>query len=170
MKSNALLFFVIVLAVCLTQLASDIYAPSLPGIASYFHTNVDLAQWSMAIYMLGVALSQLVYGPLSEGVGRKKPLLTGLIIMIVGTLICLFSPSIKVLILGRLIQGCGAGACAALWRSIFRDLFTGEELSKYGSYLVVFIMFIIPAAPLLGGYLEEFYSWRACFAFMTLYS
>lgn len=170
MKSNALLFFVIVLAVCLTQFASDIYAPSLPNIASSLYTNVDLVQWSMAIYMLGVALSQLVYGPLSEGVGRKKPLLAGLIIMLIGSLVCLFSQSIETLIWGRLIQGCGAGACAALWRSIFRDVFTGEELAKYGSYLVVFIMFIVPAAPVLGGYLQGFYGWRACFAFMSIYT
>lgn len=170
MKSNALLFFVIILAVCLTQFASDIYAPSLPNIASSLYTTVDLAQWSMAIYMLGVALSQLIYGPLSEGIGRKKPLLAGLIIMMIGSLVCFFSQSIELLILGRLIQGCGAGACATLWRSIFRDVFTGEELAKYGSYLVIFIMFIVPAAPLLGGYLQDLYNWRACFAFMSVYT
>lgn len=170
MKSHALLFFVIVLATCLTQFASDVYAPSLPNIASNLSVNVDLVQWSMAIYMLGVALSQLAYGPLSEGVGRKKPLLAGLIIMLIGGLVCFFAKNIETLILGRLIQGCGAGACAALWRSIFRDIFTGEELAKYGSYLVVFVMFIVPAAPVLGGYLQDSYGWRACFAFMSIYT
>ncbi len=169
MRSNAVLFFVIILAVCLTQFASDIYAPSLPNIADTLNTHVDLAQWSMAIYMLGVALSQLVYGPLSEGIGRKTPLLAGLAIMLVGSLFCLFAPGIDALIWGRLIQGCGAGACAALWRSIFRDVFTGEDLAKYGSYLVIFIMFIVPAAPALGGYLQDWSGWRATFAFMSIY-
>jgi Bcr/CflA subfamily drug resistance transporter len=170
MHSHKLLFFVIILAVCLTQFASDIYAPSLPHIATALSTRIDLVQWSMAIYMLGVALSQLIYGPLSEGVGRKGPLLIGLTVMLGGTLLCLFAPTIDLLILGRLVQGLGAGACAALWRSIFRDIFSGAELAKYGSYLTILVTFIVPAAPALGGYLQEYFGWRANFLFMTIYA
>lgn len=170
MKSNTLLFFVIILAVCLTQVASDIYAPSLPSIAKGLRTSIELAQWSMAIYMLGVALSILFYGPISEGYGRKSPLSVGLCIMLVGSAMCLFASDIDMLIWGRFVQGCGAGACAGLWRSIFRDVFTGEELAKYGSYLVVFIMFIVPAAPALGGYLQAYFGWRANFVFMGIYT
>lgn len=170
MHSNKLLLFVIVLAACLTQFAADIYAPSLPAIAADFHTSIDLSQWSMAIYMLGVAITLLIYGPISDGVGRKSPMITGLGIMIIGSFICLFAPNIDFLIVGRFIQGCGAGACAGLWRSIFRDVFTGEQLAKYGSYFTVFIMFIVPAAPALGGYLQQYFGWRASFAFMSFYS
>lgn len=170
MQSHRLLFFVIILAVCLTQFASDIYAPALPAIALNLHTSVSLVQWTMASYMIGVAVSQLIYGPLSDGIGRRIPLLTGLLIMLSGTLICLFAPNITTLIAGRLIQGCGAGACAALWRAVFRDVFTGDELSKYGSYLVTFIMFIVPAAPVLGGYLQHYFNWQANFVFMTFYT
>lgn len=170
MKSKGLLFFVIILAVCLTQVASDIYAPSLPSIAEGLNTSVDKAQWSMAIYMLGVALSMVVYGPLSDGIGRKIPIVAGLCIMLAGSLICFVAQDIDTLTWGRFVQGCGAGACAALWRSIFRDVFTGEELAKVGSYLVIFIMFIVPAAPALGGYLQSFFGWRANFAFMLIYT
>lgn len=161
---------VIVLAACLTQVASDIYAPSILSIAKNLSVPLDKVQWSMAIYMLGVCLSQLVYGPLSEGVGRKAPLVAGLLIMLVGSLICWYSYTIDLLIFGRLIQGCGAGACAALWRSIFRDTYSGEDLAKYGSYLVIFIMFIVPAAPMLGGIFEQYFGWRTNFAFMSGYS
>ena len=170
MNQKHLLFFTLILAVCLTQFAADIYAPSLPAVALGLHTSIHAAQWSMAIYMFGVAISQLIYGPLSEGIGRKSPLLIGLSIMLVGSLICLLATNIYLLIIGRFIQGCGAGACASLWRSVFRDVFTGEELAKYGSYLVVFIMFIVPAAPMLGGYLQHYFSWRANFVFMTVYA
>lgn len=170
MQSKKLLFFVLILAVCLTQFAADIYAPSLPAIASNLQTSIHLSQWSMAIYMFGVALSQLIYGPVSEGIGRKMPLIIGLSIMLLGTLICLFAPTIHFLIAGRLVQGCGAGACASLWRSVFRDVFTGEELAKYGSYLVIFVMFIVPAAPVLGGYLQHYFDWRASFVFMSVYT
>src|SRR5579885_2667431 len=170
MKSKGLLFFVIILAVCLTQFASDIYAPSLPNIAESLNTDVDYAQWSMAIYMLGVALSILVYGPVSEGIGRKWPLVTGLWIMLAGTLVCWLAPNIDVLIWGRFVQGCGAGACAGLWRSIFRDVFTGEELAKVGSYFVIFITFIVPAAPAVGGALQQHFGWRSTFTFMLVYT
>ncbi|CCB88363.1 multidrug effflux MFS transporter [Simkania negevensis] len=170
MKKHVFLFSIIVLAACLTQFASDIYAPSLPGIAVSLQTDMDWVQWSLSIYMVGVALSQLIYGPISEGVGRKKPILIGLSILFFGSIVCAFAPNIFLLIAGRLIQGCGAGAVAALWRSIFRDIFKGEELAKYTSYLVIFIMFIVPAAPALGGYFEHYLGWRSTFFFMLCYT
>jgi len=165
-----MIFFTIVLSACLTQFASDIYAPSLPAIAQDLNTYIHYAQWSMSIYLLGVALSQLAYGPISEGIGRKPPLIVGLIIMTIGSLICLAAQTIECIIGGRFIQGCGAGASAALWRSVFRDIYNGEELAKYGSYLVILIMFIVPAAPALGGYLQEYFGWHANFIFMAVYS
>lgn len=169
-QSHYFRLFLITLVGCLTQFAADIYAPSLPEIATNFRTHVDVVQWSMAIYLFGVAGSQLVYGPLSDGLGRKSPLVLGLLIMLVGNWTCLSATKMHILIWGRLIQGCGAGACAVLWRSIFRDLFSAEDLAKYGSYLIIFIMFIIPAAPALGAYLQEIYSWRASFVFMIVYT
>lgn len=170
MNLNKLLFFVVILAACLTQFAADIYAPSIPAIADGLHTRIDLVQWSMAIYMTGVALSLLFYGPLSDGIGRKIPMIVGLGIMVGGSLVCLFAPNVYVLIAGRFIQGCGAGACAGLWRSIFRDIFTGEQLAKYGSYFAIFVMFIVPAAPALGGYLQYYFGWRSVFVFVTCYA
>lgn len=168
--SNLLVFFIVLFTGCLTQFASDIYAPSLPAIADDFQTNVDLTQWSMAIYLLGVATTQLIYGPLSEGIGRKGPLIAGLSIMLLGSLICFLATDIHMLIWGRFIQGCGAGAAATLWRSIFRDVFSGEELSKFGSYMVILFTFIVPAAPALGGILQESFGWRSIFTFMLIYT
>ena len=133
-------------------------------------TSVDMIQFSMSIYMLGVSLSQLIYGPISEGLGRKIPILSGLIIMSCGSVINIFAANIEVIIIGRIVEGIGAGACSALWRAIARDTFKGEELAKTMSYLVVFIIFIIPAAPLLGGYLEELFGWRSNFVFMAIYA
>jgi DHA1 family bicyclomycin/chloramphenicol resistance-like MFS transporter/DHA1 family 2-module integral membrane pump EmrD-like MFS transporter len=170
MHSKKLLFFIVVLAACLTMVASDIYAPSLPSIAFDLNTSVDEVQWSMAIYMLGVAISQLIYGPISEGVGRKWPMAAGLAIMLFGSLVCIWAVNIDMLIWGRFIQGIGAGAAATLWRSIFRDVYSGEELAQKGSYLVIFIMFLVPAAPALGGYLQEYFGWRSSFVFMCAYT
>lgn len=169
-NSNKLLFFVIILVACLSNVSSDIYTPSLPAIAKNLGVSIHLVQYSMAVYMFGVALSQLIYGPISDGIGRKIPLTVGISIMVGGSFMSLFAPNIDVLILGRFIQGCGAGACAALWRAAFRDVFTGEELAKYASKLVIFVMFIVPAAPALGGYLQHYFDWRASFVFMSVYA
>jgi len=106
----------------------------------------------------------------SDGIGRKLPLTIGISIMAAGSFTCVFASNIDILILGRFIQGCGAGACAALWRTVFRDVFTGEELAKYVSKLVIFVMFIVPAAPALGGYLQHYFDWRASFVFMSVYA
>ena len=104
----------------------------------------------------------------SEGIGRKIPLIGGLIIIFVGSLVCLYASTIETLLVGRFIQGIGAGAGASLWRSIFRDSFRGDQLAKYGSYLSIFMIFIVPASPTLGGYLEEWFGWHSCFYFRLL--
>lgn len=93
MKSNKLLFLIIVAVGCLGQMASDIYTPSIPAIAAVFHAPLSLIQFSMAIYMLGYGASHLIYGPLSEGLGRQTPLFIGLLIMLVGCLLCVFAKS-----------------------------------------------------------------------------
>jgi Bcr/CflA subfamily drug resistance transporter len=170
MNSKRVLLLIILLIGSTAQIASDIYSPSLPAIAVNLQTSIQHAQFSMVIYMLGLAVSQFFYGSLSEGFGRRGPLMLGLTVFFIGNLVSLFAPTIAILNLGRLIQGCGAGACSALWRSIFRDSFEGVELAKYGSYLSIFVTFIIPAAPALGGYLQEIFNWRANFAFLALYS
>ena len=170
MNLKKVLFPIILLVGCASQIASDIYSPSLPEITRDLHTSITNVQFSMAIFMFGVAISQLIYGPLSEGLGRKMPLIAGLIILLSGDLVSLFAPTVEVLIFGRLIQGCGAGACAALWRSIFRDTFEGAELAKYGAYFSIFVTFVVPATPTLGGYLQEYFNWRANFVFLSIYA
>jgi MFS family permease len=158
------------IAGCLTGFAADIYAPSLPGIAENLHARIEQVQFSMAVYLFGVALAQLIFGPLSEGLGRKGPWIMGTVIMFIGSLICYLAPTIEVLIAGRFIQGIGAGSSAVLWRVVFRDLFNKEQLAKMGSYGVIFVMFIIPAAPALGGFLDSTFNWRASFLFMLGYA
>lgn len=170
LPSNNIIFLVIILVACLAGVSSDIYAPSIPAIASDLGTSIDDVQFSMAIFMLGISLSQLFYGPLSDGIGRKTPLLVGLVMTILGSCICLWASTISILIFGRFIQGIGAGAGTSLWRSIFRDRFKGDLLAKYGSYLSIAIIFIVPAAPTLGGYLQTYGGWRSNFIFLLAYS
>jgi Bcr/CflA subfamily drug resistance transporter len=169
-KSNFLLFLIVVLVGFFSGVSSDIYIPSLPAIADDLKIPIEEVQWTLAIFMLGLSISQLIYGPLSEGIGRRYPLIIGLFIMTVGSFICFYAPSIEVLIFGRFIQGLGVGAGASLWRSIFRDSFEGAQLAKYGGYLSIVVAFIVPAAPTLGGYLQNYFGWRASFFFLILYA
>ena len=120
--------------------------------------------------MMGLSLSQLFYGPLSDGIGRKSPLLIGLFIMGCGSTICLLAPSIEWLIFGRFLQGLGVGAGASLWRPIFRDSFEGADLAKYGGYLSIVMPFVVPAAPALGDYLQTYFGWRSNFLFIIGYT
>jgi len=160
------IFFVILLLASLGQVSADLYLPSIPAIKEYFDTSFKLTQLTISVYMFGFSLSQLVYGPLSDGLGRRYPLLVGLSICIAGGFLCLFSSSIYWLILGRFLQGLGAGSGMALCRSIMRDLFSGEKLAKFGSYLSIGNIFLMASAPLVGGYLQEHSNWRV--SFMTL--
>lgn len=163
-------FFVITIICLLPKAATDLYLPSLTAMAHYFSVTINMAEWSIALYLVGMAISQLIYGPLSEGFGRKKPLLAGLSISLVGCLVCLFAQNIESLLLGRLIQGFGAGACACLFRAILRDVFKGPHLVQYVSYLVIINSAIVPAVPVFGGYLQHYFHWQASFSVLLAYT
>jgi DHA1 family bicyclomycin/chloramphenicol resistance-like MFS transporter/DHA1 family 2-module integral membrane pump EmrD-like MFS transporter len=134
MSPKILIFLVIVLSGCLAGISSEIYIPSLPAISDDLKITIDEAQYTIAIFMLGLSISQLIYGPISDVIGRRLPLIIGILIMISGSFICFYTTNITTLLLGRFIQGLGAGAGASLWRAIFRDSFNGAELAKYGGY------------------------------------
>ena len=170
MKRYRITLLIIGLFSCLAQFAIDIYTPSVPAIALQFHVSLSAVQWSISIYAVGLCLSMLVYGPLSDAIGRRKPLILGLILMMIGSLVCALSLNITQLIVGRLVQGLGAGAIAVLWRAMMRDLFSGDELAQYSSYLVPIIVGIMAVAPLLGGYFQHYVSWRASFVFLLVYA
>lgn len=167
-NKNTILIFIVLIG-CLSQFAADIYAPGIPTIALSLSTHVNWVQWSMAIYMIGIAATELIYGVISEGVGRKLPLLLGLSLMLIGSIMCFYAKSVNQLIIARFLQGCGSGATAGLWRSIFRDSFHGDDLAKYASYLGPAIIVIIPMAPAVGGYLVHNFGWRAIFMCVSAY-
>jgi Bcr/CflA subfamily drug resistance transporter len=169
MNSKSMLLFIILLLGCFPQMSSDIYAPSFSMISKSLHADINLVQLSMAIFMVGFAISQLFYGPFSEGYGRRPIFLVGLGITFIGSMINVFSVNIEMLMLGRLIQGLGAGACA-LFRTLMRDAFHGPEMAKFASYMIIFITFIVPATPTFGAYLSHYLGWRSVFGFLALYN
>ena len=170
MNSLLYLIFISILFSSLGQVASDLYLPSLPAIAVGLHTTNHLAQATVFIYMVGFSVSRLVYGPVSDAVGRKMPLIMGLGSCLIGTIICASAHSIGMLIFGRFLQGTGGGAGVVLGSSIVRDMAEGRDLAKLYSYLGMSAVIFIASAPLLGGYLQHWFGWRANFMFILLYA
>ena len=138
----------IVLIATLAQFATDIYLPSLPGIADVFGVTIGASQLSISSYMLTLTVTQLFWGPASDKLGRKPALYWGLGIGLVGSILCASASSISMLIGGRFIQGIGNGAAAGLFRAILRDLYTGPALAKVGSYLSNLLVLTLMAAPI----------------------
>ncbi|KTD67565.1 multidrug effflux MFS transporter [Legionella shakespearei] len=174
MKKNAInhniaLLAIILLISSLGQVTSDLYLPSLPSMAKSLSVDINWIQFTIAIFMAGFSISQLVYGPWSDAIGRRSPLLIGLSINLIGSLICWLSPNIYLLFLGRFIQGLGVGAGYSLARPMLRDLFEKETLAIYNSYLAVSTVVILTTAPILGGYIQQYAGWRYNFLFLSIY-
>ncbi|TGE32240.1 Bcr/CflA family efflux MFS transporter [Desulfosporosinus sp. Sb-LF] len=149
-------------------LSIDMYLPSLPILTKDLHTSTSLAQFSLTACLLGLALGQLVAGSQSDVRGRRIPLLIGLISFTVSSLLCAISPSIWALILLRFIQGVAGSAGMAISRAIVRDLYSGSEMIKFFSLLMLVNGVGPILAPILGGQLLQFTSWRGVFFVLCL--
>lgn len=161
---SAALILVLALLTSMGPLATDMYLPSLPAIASAFATDAGEVQLTLSVFLVGFALGQIVYGPVADHYGRKPVLLAGLILFVAASFACLAATSIATLIAARFIQAVGACAAIVLARAVVRDLHTSEDAARILS-LMGAIMGVVPAgAPIVGGVLEQAYGWRANFA------
>lgn len=152
----------------LARFAMDSYLPSLPAIQISLNLTSSATQLTLTTYLLGFGFSQLLYGPLSDYMGRKKILLLGMNIFLIGMIICTFANSAAFLLFGRLIVGVGAGVCGVLNRAIAGDCFKGAEFAKVWSYTNTALVFTLILAPLVGGYIQEWIGWRANFFMIVI--
>lgn len=165
------LLLVLGLIAALGPLSIDMYLPVLPNIASSLNASESAVQLSLAAYFLGLSTGQLVYGPLSDRLGRRPPLLAGLALYTVASLGCAFAPSIEWLVLFRFVQALGGCAGVVISRAIVRDMFAREEAAQVFSRLML-IMGVAPiVAPLLGSGLVAWnpaqMGWRAIFVVLA---
>lgn len=165
--NDRVIVFLSVLILIVTPFAADSYTPSMPAIANAFHTTRDQVQLTMTWYLIGVAVSQLIYGPMSDRHGRRPIILIGLAITIVGSLLCATANTLTFLLGARLIQGIGAGVCNGLFRAVLRDSFSGAKMSRVGSYAGMFYTIAFALAPIFGGYIQYYLGWRENFLFIT---
>ncbi|MFV3092050.1 multidrug effflux MFS transporter [Pseudomonas sp. GW6] len=164
--------FLIVLLGILTALdaiAIDMYLPAMPAMQQHFATSSGWVQASLAIFLIGLAIGQLVYGPIADRYGRRKPLLVGMVCFLLGSLLILVAGNIETVLLGRLLQAVGGAAALVIPRAIVADLFDDDQAARVYSMLML-VMGLGPVlAPSLGGVLAEHFGWQAIFASLALF-
>lgn len=141
----------------------DLYLPSLPTIAREFAVPNGSVQFTLAVFLLGVGIGQVVYGPITDKYGRKRPLLFGFAVYIVGAFVCAQSTSIEMLIGGRFLQALGASAGSVISSAIARDLWSGKTLADRLSVLMLVLGAAPILAPSLGGVLLAIWDWHGVF-------
>jgi DHA1 family bicyclomycin/chloramphenicol resistance-like MFS transporter len=151
----------------LGPLAIDMYLPSLPAISKGLHASPGEVSFTLAAFFIGLGVGQLVYGPLSDRVGRRTPLIFGVSIFLVGAVLCALAPNIWLLVLARLLQALGGSAGQVVARASVRDRFGAQMSARVLSLLMLVIGLAPIVAPIFGGYLLLVGSWRAIFVFQA---
>ena len=148
--------------------AIDMYLPAMPQIAEALETSEAGTQATLAAYFVCFGIAQLVYGPWSDAVGRRKPLLVGLAIFILGSIGAALAPSIGTLTAARALQGLGAAVVMVIPRAIIRDWFTGNEATRLMAMVMLVISVSPMLAPLAGSMVILAFDWRAIFVILGL--
>ncbi len=166
--SNLRIAVILGLLTAIGPLAIDMYLPALPFIGQSLGASMTAVQMSLLAYFLALGVGQIIYGPLSDQIGRKTPMYFGLTLFIAGSIACALAPTIQVLVLSRFIQGSGACAAMVIPRAVVRDLHTGNEAVKLMAKLMLVFSVSPILAPLAGSLLIEWHGWRSVFWVITL--
>ena len=165
--SHTGLSFILILSglMAFTSLSTDIYLPAMPTMATDLHGNVEL---TITGFLVGFTIAQLIWGPISDHLGRRKPLFIGMVLFIIGSAGCALSTSITQIVFWRVFQALGACTGPMLARAMIRDLFARTRAAQMLSTLVL-IMAIAPiAGPLIGGQIIRLSTWHAVFWLLVL--
>lgn len=165
--------FLVIYLVVLSALGSfvnDMYSPALPAMCKFFGCSVSLGQMGLTMGMIGLAIGQLVLGPVSDRYGRKPVLVGAVTLFIVAAVVSVFSPTIHVFNICRLFQGIGASGGYFLARTIPADVYSGRPLAKLMA-LIGAINGIAPAsAPVIGGATSDAFGWRGVFVLLAVFA
>ena len=173
-ESSAKVSFIMVvflgLLTTITPLATDLYLPALPIMPSELNTTASNIQMTIGVMTFGVALGQLFGGPISDTMGRKMPLIVGNLLCVISSIICAYAPSIEILLLGRFLQGLTGSVGVVISKAIARDFASGQELTKLFALLMMVNGLAPVIAPLVGGQLLLFTTWRVIFIILAVFS
>ncbi|MDP4197603.1 MAG: multidrug effflux MFS transporter [Bacteroidota bacterium] len=170
-KSNSKLFLVIITGILVgfPALITDTYLPSFPSLANFFNTSASNIQMSLMTTMVGIALGQLIIGPLSDRYGRIAPLLISMIFFVISTSLLINTESISSFIILRFAQGLTCSSGMVLSRAILTDSFTSQELAKALSFNTAILGFTPALAPVIGGIILTFTYWQGIFVFLLIF-
>jgi MFS transporter, DHA1 family, multidrug resistance protein len=152
----------------MTAMTIDINLPAIPVTAEALGASLTTTQLTVTIFFGGFAVGQLVWGPLSDRIGRKPGVLVGTAVYVVATVGCALAPSIEALLALRAVQGFGAGAGSVLSRAIIRDLFEGPQMARILSLALAAFITAPIVAPSIGAVILGFASWRWIFGFLAI--
>src|SRR5579862_5262935 len=144
--------------------------PALPLLATTFGRDISVAQMTVSLYMVGIACSQIIMGPLSDRFGRRPVLLAGLGLAVLASVACIFAESLPQLIAARFFQALGGATGMVVSRAIIRDLYGRERISSMISLVIAVMMIAQMLSPLTGGLIETALGWRAIFYVTTAMS
>ncbi|WP_288533082.1 multidrug effflux MFS transporter [uncultured Haemophilus sp.] len=169
-KANSKLFLVLLLGVlsAFGPFVVDLYLPSLPQLASFFETSASMTQLTLTTAMIGLAVGQLLLGPLSDKFGRKIPLIISLVIYIISTVLIVYAPNIEAMIVLRVIQGLSSAGSVVISRAVATDLYRGREMTRFFGLLMTINGIAPIISPILGSLLLEYISWKGVFVFLAL--
>lgn len=161
-RENKLLFliFIIFIAACIE---TDIYLPAFTDMMAFFRVSEETIQELLTWNFVGICASCPFYGPLSDAWGRKRPLMIALGLFFLGSLFTLFAEGFTLVLFGRILQGLGSGGCFTLGTAIIFDAFNEKEAVRALNKMNSTVPFVMAAAPMLGGYLNNAYGFRSNF-------
>lgn len=141
----------------------DMYLPGFPEIAKDLHTTIAHITLSITSFFIGISIGQMIYGPLLDKYGRKKPLYIGLVVYLLTSIACAYAPTANALIGIRFLQALGSCAGMVASRALVRDIFPVEENAKIFSLLMLVLALSPIVAPTLGGYMSSMFGWQSIF-------
>ena len=159
---------ILVAMAAIGPLALNIFMPSMPGMVRVFETTPAMVQLTLSLFLVAIAVAQLIIGPLSDHYGRRPVLLAGMILFVIASLACRLSPTIEALIAARILQGASGCFGLVLSRSIVRDLYQREKSASMIGYVTMGMAVAPMIGPAIGGYLDIVAGWQTPFDLMIV--
>lgn len=167
-KAGPVLATLLLLLTVFGPISMDLYLPVLPALTSELGAVTSAAQFTLTACLIGLAVGQIIAGPLSDRFGRRIPLMVGLVAYIAASLLCALSPSIETLIIARLVQGLAGAVGIVIAQAAGRDVYSGSALIRFYGKVTVLGGLAAIIGPFLGGQLARFTDWRGIFLFLAL--
>lgn len=159
--------------ICIASISSAIITPALPLIQQEFVLNTGALQWVVSVFLIGYVFGQLVYGPAANRFGRIRALRVGLLLHMLGLIVCLYASNVldfQYLLLGRLLSALGSAAGLACTFMLINELLSESQAKQAMSYSVLSFTVGVGAAITLGGVISEYWHWRGCFVFLLVHA